>query len=280
LGSQGNLHGYEYETSDYDSSNELDPFSVSHPISAKNLEGVHPGLQKRSSSHPEVGKSSKSVKREAGTSKVSIATTSAVDSGLDMSNNLGTKNGKNINKQATEKSDKNMQQADELYKDNENCGNIKLCNKLECDSLMESKSGQTHPQTSHKIPLSNRLLKENNDVGVCDEHLKDYSELESAKLANRGSVKLEPLKSPLKQTEDSDGGQLTVSDIGRGSGVDTSLGRHKLYVKLPSLVFADKDNCEVVKEEGSLNSTEVMTPSACKLVDVPDDFQRALNEKS
>ncbi|XP_048746916.2 uncharacterized protein LOC125659323 [Ostrea edulis] len=278
LGSQGNLHGYEYETSDYDSSNELDPFSVSHPISAKNSEGMHPSLQKRSSSHPEVGKSTKTVKRDTGTSKVSIATTSAADSGLDMSNNLATKSGTSIKGQAIEKPDENMQQADELK--NYESGNIKLCNKTDSGSFMESNNEQSHPQTFHKIPLSNRLLKEDGNGEVGDECLKDYSKLESGKLANRRSVKLEPLKSPLKQLENSNAGKFTVSNSGKGSEIDSSLGRHKLYVKLPSLVSVNKENQEAVIEEGSLNSMEVMTPSACKLVDVPADFQRALNEEN
>ena len=86
LGSQGNLQQMEDDTSDYDSSNEIDPFSVSHPISSKNIKDVESVLQRRSNSHPEVRGSKSSVDRKNQDPKnSSVTTTSAVDSGLDIS---------------------------------------------------------------------------------------------------------------------------------------------------------------------------------------------------
>jgi hypothetical protein len=52
LGSQDFLN--QCDTSDYDSSNELDPFSVSHPVTSKTLKDSDETLQRRSNSHPEV----------------------------------------------------------------------------------------------------------------------------------------------------------------------------------------------------------------------------------
>ena len=86
LGSQGNLQQMEDDTSDYDSSNEIDPFSVSHPISSKNIKDVESVLQRRSNSHPEVRGSKSSVDRKnQDPQNSSVTTTSAVDSGLDIS---------------------------------------------------------------------------------------------------------------------------------------------------------------------------------------------------
>ncbi|XP_060081736.1 uncharacterized protein LOC132561036 [Ylistrum balloti] len=81
FGSQEKLHQFGEDTSDYDSSNELDPFSVSHPVSTKNLRNqTHTSLQHRSSSQPEVR-----TKGQTSDQPTSITVTSAVDSGLDIS---------------------------------------------------------------------------------------------------------------------------------------------------------------------------------------------------
>lgn len=82
-GSQDYLHFIGDQTSDYDSGNELDPFSVSHPVSSKNLrENKQLPVQNRSVSQPEVrnvaAKKNKTVDH-------SVAATSVADSGLDIS---------------------------------------------------------------------------------------------------------------------------------------------------------------------------------------------------
>lgn len=81
MGSQGQLQHFGDDTSDYDSGNELDPFSVSHPVSSKNLENeTQPTLQHRSSSQPEVR-----IKGHSTEKLPSVTVTSAADSGLDIS---------------------------------------------------------------------------------------------------------------------------------------------------------------------------------------------------
>jgi hypothetical protein len=77
LGSQDFLN--QCDTSDYDSSNELDPFSVSHPVTSKTLKDSDETLQRRSNSHPEVR-----IKSDD-TEKMSVTNSSAADSGVDIS---------------------------------------------------------------------------------------------------------------------------------------------------------------------------------------------------
>ncbi|CAG2214921.1 unnamed protein product [Mytilus edulis] len=79
LGSQEFLN--QCDTSDYDSSNELDPFSVSHPITSKSVKDADDTLQRRSSSHPEVRMKSTDH------AQTTVTTSSAADSGLDISTN-------------------------------------------------------------------------------------------------------------------------------------------------------------------------------------------------
>ncbi|XP_061194489.1 uncharacterized protein LOC133202652 [Saccostrea echinata] len=266
LGSQGNLQGFEYETSDYDSSNELDPFSISHPISAKKSEEIHPSLQKRSSSHPEVGKSNKSEKRDRTVSKVSIASTAAADSGLEMSCNIATKDCSRNKEQDLATCSENLPSANDI--ESSESDNIKRYNEegLETFSVLNN---QQNPQET----LHEGLLKNNNNAEVNDSsYLIDCSRIENRNLTMKKLFKLEPLQSPLKQKEN-----LKES---QSDGFGPELGRHQLYVKLPSLGSEKKESQETLKEksESSLTSTEVMTPSGCKLVDVADDFQKALNE--
>ncbi|XP_033756578.1 uncharacterized protein LOC117339215 [Pecten maximus] len=82
FGSQEKLQQFGEDTSDYDSSNELDPFSVSHPVSTKNLRNqTEPTpLQHRSNSQPEVRSKGQSTHHST-----SVTVTSAADSGLDIS---------------------------------------------------------------------------------------------------------------------------------------------------------------------------------------------------
>ena len=87
LGSQDNLNNLGDDTSDYDSGQETDQYSVSHPISVRQihdpelLSGRH-----RSSSHPEVRpKSDTSQQKES----VTVGSSSAGDSGLDLSTGAG-----------------------------------------------------------------------------------------------------------------------------------------------------------------------------------------------
>lgn len=81
LGSQDKLQQFGEDTSDYDSSNELDPFSVSNPVSAKNFKNQsHSSLQHRSNSQPEVRS-----KGQSSDLQTSVTVTSAADSGLDIS---------------------------------------------------------------------------------------------------------------------------------------------------------------------------------------------------
>lgn len=80
-GSQEYLN--QCDTSDYDSSNELDPFSVSHPVTSKSIKHSGEPIQRRSSSHPEVRAQTPDTLK-----KSSITTSTVVDSGIDIS---GTK---------------------------------------------------------------------------------------------------------------------------------------------------------------------------------------------
>ncbi|KAH3707842.1 uncharacterized protein LOC127858619 [Dreissena polymorpha] len=80
-GSRDNLNTPENDTSDYDSGNECDPFSVSHPVSIRQKREEVISERKRSLSEPEVrgGKG----KPESG--ETSVSATSEGDSGLDLS---------------------------------------------------------------------------------------------------------------------------------------------------------------------------------------------------
>lgn len=81
LGSRDNLNALEDDTSDYDSGNEMDPFSVSHPVSAKQLTKYNSLTEKhRSNSQPEVRGKSDKVRVCNNT----VGSTSAGDSGLDL----------------------------------------------------------------------------------------------------------------------------------------------------------------------------------------------------
>lgn len=81
-GSRDNLNALGDDTSDYDSGNEMDPFSVSHPVSAKQLAKNDSLTEKhRSNSQPEVRGRSDKVKVYNNT----VGSTSAGDSGLDLS---------------------------------------------------------------------------------------------------------------------------------------------------------------------------------------------------
>ena len=81
LGSKENLNAIGDDTSDYDSGNEMDPFSVSHPVSVKQLTKYNSlSEQHRSNSQPEVrGRSNKGK-----FSNNTVGSTSAGDSGLDL----------------------------------------------------------------------------------------------------------------------------------------------------------------------------------------------------
>jgi len=90
IGSQGNLQQVGDDTSDYDSGNEIDPFSVSHPVSSKQIKDIDANvLQKRSNSQPEF-RGNKKLSNHATESKTSVTLTSAADSGLDISSKGGT----------------------------------------------------------------------------------------------------------------------------------------------------------------------------------------------
>lgn len=79
-GSRNNLHVLGDDTSDYDSGNEMDPFSISHPVSFKQLNNSCLTNKQRSQSQPEVRERA-NKKREY---KSSAGSTSAGDSGLDL----------------------------------------------------------------------------------------------------------------------------------------------------------------------------------------------------
>lgn len=82
VGSRDNLNAADDDTSDYDSGNELDPFSVSHPICVRQFENKTDLREdKRSMSEPEVR--TKKVKT-AENSEVPVASNG--DSGVDLSN--------------------------------------------------------------------------------------------------------------------------------------------------------------------------------------------------
>ena len=80
-GSRDNLNVLEDDTSDYDSGNELDPFSVSHPISVKQLHDNLLTNKQRSNSQPEVRDRADKAKL----CNTTVGSTSAGDSGLDLS---------------------------------------------------------------------------------------------------------------------------------------------------------------------------------------------------
>lgn len=81
-GSRDNLNNVEDDTSDYDSGNELDPFSVSHPISVKQINNENLPDRKRSLSEPEVRDKIERFETSHGRS---VCSTSEGDSGLDLS---------------------------------------------------------------------------------------------------------------------------------------------------------------------------------------------------
>ncbi|KAL3863277.1 hypothetical protein ACJMK2_005042 [Sinanodonta woodiana] len=83
FGSRDFQNQLEDDTSDYDSGNEKDPFSVSQPVSAKNQRNTQLSSGQRSASNPDV--------RELGSEKhcsTNVSGTSAADSGLDLTQGL------------------------------------------------------------------------------------------------------------------------------------------------------------------------------------------------
>lgn len=258
LGSQGNLQGYEYETSDYDSSNELDPFSVSHPISARKSVDIHPSLQKRSSSHPEVGKSNNKVGKSA-----SVTATSAADSGLDMSNNPSPKDSSSHQIQEKE----NVPQAEKERSEGHDI-EIMSTQQRGSDSTNESQLKQSDETINNQEILPpNEILKIHNDRVDLQTDVKNCSNTDSVNL--KRPKKLEPIQSPSKTRNK--GEPLGVLE--KGNEMSQVTGRHQLYVKLPSVGAESKDSQESARDE----SQEVMTPSGCKLIDVPEDFHMSQN---
>lgn len=84
IGSRDNLH-VEEDTSDYDSGNEQDPFSVSHPISVRQIKECLTD-RKRSLSEPKVSGDNVQLIQPAGKlSTQTVGSTSEGDSGLDLS---------------------------------------------------------------------------------------------------------------------------------------------------------------------------------------------------
>lgn len=263
LGSQGNLQGYEYETSDYDSSNEMDPFSVSHPISARKSADVHPSLQKRSSSHPEVGKSNNKEGKPA-----SVTATSAADSGLDMSNNNSSTKDTSSSHQTQEK--ENVPPAEE---NGEGHDTEMSPQQPATDIISESKPKQSdetiNTQLTQEI-LPKEILKLHKNESNVEKDVKNCSNTDSVNLKRPN--KLEPIQSPLKTKNNLLGEPLGVLE--KGNEMSQVAGRHKLYVKLPSLESESKESQESARDENQ----EIMTPSGCKLIDVPEDFHMSLKE--
>lgn len=264
LGSQGNLQGYEYETSDYDSSNEMDPFSVSHPISARKSADVHPSLQKRSSSHPEVGKSN-----NKGGKPASVTATSAADSGLDMSNNNSSTKDTSSSHQTQEK--ENVPPAEEEI--GEGHDTEMSPQQPATDIISESKPKQSdetiNTQLTQEI-LPKEILKLHKNESNVEKDVKNCSNTDSVNLKRPN--KLEPIQSPLKTKNNLLGEPLGVLE--KGNEMSQVAGRHKLYVKLPSLESESKESQESARDENH----EIMTPSGCKLIDVPEDFHMSLKE--
>lgn len=264
LGSQGNLQGYEYETSDYDSSNEMDPFSVSHPISARKSADVHPSLQKRSSSHPEVGKSN-----NKGGKPASVTATSAADSGLDMSNNNSSTKDTSSSHQMQEK--ENVPPAEE--ENGEGHDTEMSPQQPATDIISESKPKQSdetiNTQLTQEI-LPKEILKLHKNESNVEKDVKNCSNTDSVNLKRPN--KLEPIQSPLKTKNNLLGEPLGVLE--KGNEMSQVAGRHKLYVKLPSLESESKESQESARDENQ----EIMTPSGCKLIDVPEDFHMSLKE--
>lgn len=263
LGSQGNLQGYEYETSDYDSSNEMDPFSVSHPISARKSADVHPSLQKRSSSHPEVGKSN-----NKGGKPASVTATSAADSGLDMSNNNSSTKDTSSSHQTQEK--ENVPPAEE---NGEGHDTEMSPQQPATDIISESNPKQSdetiNTQLTQEI-LPKEILKLHKNESNVEKDVKNCSNTDSVNLKRPN--KLEPIQSPLKTKNNLLGEPLGVLE--KGNEMSQVAGRHKLYVKLPSLESESKESQESARDENQ----EIMTPSGCKLIDVPEDFHMSLKE--
>lgn len=83
IASQDNLNSIAGETtSDYDSGNELDPFSASHPVSVWHTQKDNILDQKRSLSETEIGDASQTVNKHC---DQTVGSTSEGDSGLDIS---------------------------------------------------------------------------------------------------------------------------------------------------------------------------------------------------
>lgn len=260
LGSQANLQGYEYETSDYDSCNELDPFSVSHPISAKKSSDVHPSLQKRSSSHPEVGKSNKIIRTAAAT-QVSVTATSAADSGLDISSNTTKDNSSSSKTQEIEKAcEQDIPSEDKIEK-----AKNKIINSEDSSFTSECKHKQSDQPVMQEI-LPKEILKLHDERKTSETEVRDCSNNEAGNL--KRPSKLKPIQSPLKVKGE------VLSESEKGCEISPASSRHELYVKLPSLVSESKDIQETEREKNE----EVRTPSACKLIDLPDDFHSSLKE--
>ncbi|XP_045188978.2 uncharacterized protein LOC123546614 [Mercenaria mercenaria] len=94
IGSRDNLNNMEEDTSDYDSGNELDPFSVSHPISVKQINKENLTDRKRSLSEPEVRDKIQALDKSS--NGRSVGSTSEGDSGLDLSTLTNVKTSKKL----------------------------------------------------------------------------------------------------------------------------------------------------------------------------------------
>lgn len=250
LGSQDFLN--QCDTSDYDSSNELDPFSVSHPVTSKTLKDSDETLQRRSNSHPEVRIKSDDTGMMSGT------ISSAADSGVDISTSRTAVLTSTINTSKT-----TLITHEEMPETNQHSGIFEHDKKLNIPGEIKEQSSTNnnnksvlHTQNEYEIvPCSNSCISDaDNNITTSSE----ISKIKKKKKRKDRSVK--PETSELSHTSS---GILDIKPAMRLQPLPNSPVRpaneggtfnNKLSVDL----LSDQQLCDTSKS--------VVTPSACYLV--------------
>ncbi|KAK3094461.1 hypothetical protein FSP39_002004 [Pinctada imbricata] len=299
LGSQGHLHNIGDDTSDYDSSNEIDPFSVSHPISSKRAHNPDNAIQRRSNSQPEVRGDKSLTKTECDLHKTSVTLTSAVDSGLDISagktitnsalgsalreiskakcekqnvqNELITKDDtivstshENVTKSKVEIAgkinNKNMHNNDEAYKTTKDVQHMEGRGNPSSDQTLPSQSNES------KDDIENRNRKQETD---------ETDILPPIKINSQGE------NQDKKKKDNKLSSGASEDEIGQGNPLKPPprlkpLKGNKLSIRELSNRIPQEDMTEKlgdIQDDGQVNSCSgAVTPSACNLMDIGQDF--------
>ncbi|XP_076104730.1 uncharacterized protein LOC143073237 isoform X1 [Mytilus galloprovincialis] len=244
LGSQEFLN--QCDTSDYDSSNELDPFSVSHPITSKSVKDADDTLQRRSSSHPEVRMKSTDH------AQTTVTPSSAADSGLDISTN---KTG--IAFLTTDTSKHMLDTHNEISELSQ--------------SSSASKNGLSIPgeikESFSKVVLDSTPIQNDNETMLCsnsytsdlESTITSISDSHSSKKKRKKKDKFS--KSNTSEVSHTSSYMLSIKPPTRLQPLPNSPN----HPKLEGGTLSNKLSLDILSAQ-QLCDTSVLTPSACHLV--------------